>query len=223
LSSAIDSLYTEKMDSIAQLRKNYTFGQLSETEVSPNPLDLFQVWFDQAVKAECPEPNSMTLATADLAGNPSARIVLLKGADSAGFTFFTNYESQKGKELATRPHAALLFHWHELERQVRIKGVVERVSPAESNEYFHSRPAASRIGAWASPQSSEIPNREFLEEAEKRFAADFGDKPPRPEHWGGYRLKPTEIEFWQGRPSRLHDRIHYQLDGARWRITRLAP
>jgi pyridoxamine 5'-phosphate oxidase len=223
LSSTIDSLYTEKMDSIAQLRKNYTFGQLSETEVSPNPLNLFQVWFDQAVKAECPEPNSMTLATADSAGNPSARIVLLKGADSAGFTFFTNYESQKGKELAARPHAALLFHWHELERQVRIKGVVERVSPAESDEYFHSRPAASRIGAWASPQSSEIPNREFLEEAEKRFAADFGDKPPRPEHWGGYRLQPTEIEFWQGRPSRLHDRIHYQLDGAQWRITRLAP
>ena len=210
------------MDSIAQLRKNYTFGQLSETEVS-NPLGLFQVWFDQAVKAECPEPNSMTLATADSAGNPSARIVLLKGADSAGFTFFTNYESQKGKELAARPHAALLFHWHELERQVRIKGVVERVSPAESDEYFHSRPAASRIGAWASPQSSKIPNREFLEEAEKRFAADFGDKPPRPEHWGGYRLHPTEIEFWQGRPSRLHDRIHYQLDGAQWRITRLAP
>ena len=211
------------MDPIAQLRKNYTFGQLSETEVSSNPLDLFQVWFDQAVKAECPEPNSMTLATADSAGNPSARIVLLKGADSNGFSFFTNYESQKGKELATRPHAALLFHWHELERQVRIKGVVERVSAAESDAYFHSRPAASRIGAWASPQSSEIPNREFLEEAEKRFAADFGDKPPRPEHWGGYRLRPTEIEFWQGRPSRLHDRIHYQLHGAQWRITRLAP
>ena len=211
------------MDSIAQLRKNYTFGQLSEAEVSPNPLDLFQVWFDQAIKAECPEPNSMTLATADAAGNPSARIVLLKGADSTGFTFFTNYESQKGKELAARPHAALLFHWHELERQVRIKGSVERVSPAESDAYFHSRPAASRIGAWASPQSSEIPNREFLEEAEKRFVADFGNQPPRPEHWGGYRLHPTEIEFWQGRPSRLHDRIHYQLDGAQWRITRLAP
>ena len=211
------------MDSIAQLRKNYTFGQLSETEVPPNPLSLFQVWFDQAVKAECPEPNSMTLATADAAGNPSARIVLLKGADEAGFTFFTNYESQKGKDLAARPHAALLFHWHELERQVRIKGVVERVSPAESDEYFHSRPAASRIGAWASPQSAEIPNREYLEEAEKRFAADFGDKPPRPEHWGGYRLHPTEIEFWQGRPSRLHDRIHYQLDGSSWRIARLAP
>jgi pyridoxamine 5'-phosphate oxidase len=223
LSSAIASLYTEKMDSIAQLRKNYTFGQLSETEVPPNPLSLFQLWFDQAVKAQCPEPNSMTLATADAAGNPSARIVLLKGVDGAGFTFFTNYESQKGKELAARPHAALLFHWHELERQVRIKGVVERVSPAESDEYFHSRPAASRIGAWASPQSAEIPNREFLEEAEKRFATDFGDKPPRPEHWGGYRLHPTEIEFWQGRPSRLHDRIHYQLDGAQWRIARLAP
>lgn len=211
------------MDSIAQLRKNYTFGQLSETEVPPNPLSLFQVWFDQAVKAECPEPNSMTLATADLAGNPSARIVLLKGADEAGFTFFTNYESQKGKDLAARPQAALLFHWHELERQVRIKGIVERVSAAESDEYFHSRPAASRIGAWASPQSAEIPNREFLEEAEKRFAADFGDKPPRPEHWGGYRLHPTEIEFWQGRPSRLHDRIHYQLEGSSWRIARLAP
>ena len=211
------------MDSIAQLRKNYTFGQLSETEVPTNPLNLFQLWFDQAVKAECPEPNSMTLATADATGNPSARIVLLKGADEAGFTFFTNYESQKGKDLAIRPQAALLFHWHELERQVRIKGVVERVSPTESDEYFQSRPAASRIGAWASPQSAEIPNREFLEEAEKRFAADFGDKPPRPDHWGGYRLHPTEIEFWQGRPSRLHDRIHYQLDGDYWRISRLAP
>lgn len=211
------------MDPIAQLRKNYTFGQLSETEVSPNPLNLFQVWFDQAVKAECPEPNSMTLATADKAGNPSARIVLLKGADEAGFTFFTNYESQKGKELAIRPQAALLFHWHELERQIRIKGMVERVSAAESDQYFHSRPAASRIGAWASPQSAEIPNREFLEEAEKAFAADFGDQPPRPEHWGGYRLRPTEIEFWQGRPSRLHDRIHYQLEGNHWRIARLAP
>ena len=209
--------------SISQLRKNYTLGQLSEADVAPNPLSLFQIWFDQAVKAECPEPNSMTLATADTAGNPSARIVLLKGADEAGFTFFTNYESQKGKELAARPHAALLFHWHELERQVRIKGTVDRVSSDESDAYFNSRPAASRIGAWASPQSTEIPNREFLEEAEKRFSAEFGDKPPRPAHWGGYRLHPTEIEFWQGRPSRLHDRIHYQLEGIQWRITRLAP
>ena len=211
------------MDPIAQLRKNYTFGQLSETEVPHQPLSLFQLWFDQAVKAECPEPNSMTLATADKAGNPSARIVLLKGADENGFTFFTNYESQKGKELADRPQAALLFHWHELERQVRIKGTVERVSPEESDQYFHSRPPASRIGAWASPQSTAIPNREFLEEAEQRFQSEFGDTPPRPEHWGGYRLRPTEIEFWQGRPSRLHDRIHYKLDGGHWKISRLAP
>ena len=211
------------MDSIAQLRKNYTFGQLSETDVPGNPLPLFKLWFDQAVRAECPEPNSMALATADKAGNPSARIVLLKGADENGFSFFTNYESQKGKDLATRPQAALLFHWHELERQIRIQGVVERVSAAESDEYFHSRPSASRIGAWASPQSLAIPNREFLEDAEKRFKAEFGDTPPRPEHWGGYRLRPTEMEFWQGRPSRLHDRIHYKLDGSTWKVSRLAP
>jgi pyridoxamine 5'-phosphate oxidase len=223
LSSAIASLYTEQMDSIAQLRKNYTFGQLSETEVPRDPMPLFKLWFDQAVQAQCPEPNSMTLATADQAGNPSARIVLLKGADQNSFTFFTNYQSQKGRELAMRPQAALLFHWHELERQVRIKGIVEPVSATESDEYFHSRPAASRIGAWASPQSSAIPNREFLEQAEKRFQAEFGDTPPRPEHWGGYRLQPTEMEFWQGRPSRLHDRIHYQLEGSSWKIERLAP
>ena len=211
------------MDSIAQLRKNYTFGQLSEADVPGNPLPLFKLWFDQAVRAECPEPNSMTLATADKAGNPSARIVLLKGADENGFSFFTNYESQKGQDLAVRPQAALLFHWHELERQIRIQGVVERVSAAESDEYFHSRPFASRIGAWASPQSSAIPNREFLEEAEKRFKVEFGDTPPRPEHWGGYRLRPTEMEFWQGRPSRLHDRIHYKSDGSTWKVSRLAP
>jgi pyridoxamine 5'-phosphate oxidase len=211
------------MDSIAQLRKNYTLGQLSETEVPAQPLPLFQVWFDQAIKAECPEPNSMTLATADQAGNPSARIVLLKGANENGFTFFTNYESQKGKELAIRPQAALLFHWHELERQVRIQGIVERISPEESDRYFYSRPPASRIGAWASPQSATIPNREFLEEAEKRFQSEFGDAPPRPEHWGGYCLRPTEMEFWQGRPSRLHDRIHYKLADGHWKIHRLAP
>ena len=211
------------MDSLAQLRKNYTFGQLSETEVPKQPLPLFQLWFDQAVKAQCPEPNSMTLATADNAGNPSARIVLLKGADENGFTFFTNYESQKGKHLAERPQAALLFHWHELERQVRISGNVERVSPEESDQYYHSRPPASRIGAWASPQSAIIPNREFLEEAEARLKSEYGDAPPRPQHWGGYRLRPTEIEFWQGRPSRLHDRIVYKLNGDRWQINRLAP
>jgi len=211
------------MNSIAELRKNYTLGQLSETQVPANPLELFHLWFDQAVKANCPEPNSMALATADLSGNPSVRIVLLKGASDQGFTFFTNYESQKGRELANRPAAALLFHWHELERQVRIKGSVTKVDPAESDAYFHSRPPASRIGAWASPQSNEIPSREFLEEAEKRFLSEHGDNPPRPDHWGGYRLSPTEIEFWQGRPSRLHDRIQYKLQDQAWRIARLAP
>jgi len=211
------------MNSIAELRKNYTLGQLSETQVPANPLELFHLWFDQAVKANCPEPNSMALATADLSGNPSVRIVLLKGASDQGFTFFTNYESQKGRELANRPAAALLFHWHELERQVRIKGSVTKVDPAESDAYFHSRPPASRIGAWASPQSDEIPSREFLEEAEKRFLSEHGDNPPRPDHWGGYRLSPTEIEFWQGRPSRLHDRIQYKLQDQAWRIARLAP
>ena len=211
------------MNSIAELRKNYTLGQLSETQVPANPLELFHLWFDQAIKANCPEPNSMALATADLSGNPSVRIVLLKGASDQGFTFFTNYESQKGRELANRPAAALLFHWHELERQVRIKGSVTKVDPAESDAYFHSRPPASRIGAWASPQSNEIPSREFLEEAEKRFLSEHGDNPPRPDHWGGYRLSPTEIEFWQGRPSRLHDRIQYKLQDQAWRIARLAP
>lgn len=211
------------MDSIAQLRKNYTFGQLTETEVPLDPLALFEIWFDQAVKAQCPEPNSMTLATADQVGNPSARIVLLKGVEQNAFTFFTNYESQKGQELAIRPQAALLFHWHELERQIRIKGVVERIPASESDEYFHSRPSASRIGAWASPQSAKIPNREFLEQSEAKFKMQFGETPPRPEHWGGYRLRPTEFEFWQGRPSRLHDRIFYQLEGSTWHIARLAP
>jgi pyridoxamine 5'-phosphate oxidase len=211
------------MNSIAQLRKNYTYGQLNETESPTEPLSLFQTWFEQAVKAECPEPNAMALATADSAGNPSVRIVLLKGSDQNGFSFFTNYESQKGRELAGRPQAALLFHWHELERQVRIKGLVERVSAAESDAYFLARPIASRIGAWASPQSNAIPNRAFLEQAEADFIAQYGDTPPRPEHWGGYRLRPTEIEFWQGRPSRLHDRIRYQLSGDAWHIVRLAP
>lgn len=211
------------MESIAQLRKNYTHGQLSESDVPKEPFSLFHTWFEQAVKAECPEPNAMALATANREGIPSVRIVLLKAADPDGFTFFTNYTSQKGKELGEQPHASLLFHWHELERQVRISGLVERVSAAESDAYFHSRPPASRIGAWASPQSTAIPNRAFLEAQEERFKAEHGEHPPRPPHWGGYRLKPIQIEFWQGRPSRLHDRICYDRQGSDWGIARLAP
>jgi pyridoxamine 5'-phosphate oxidase len=165
----------------------------------------------------------MVLATADSFGNPSARVVLLKGISEGDFCFFTNYESQKGQELASRPQAALLFHWHELERQVRIHGAVSKLSDADSDAYFFQRPTASRIGAWASPQSREIPSREFLEQEELKFKQRFGDNPTRPPHWGGYRLKPEKIEFWQGRPSRLHDRILFSRNPSGWKISRLAP
>ena len=214
--------------SIADLRQEYKLAQLDEVGVSPDPFQQFSKWFDQARKAELQEPNAMTLATVapgtDGLARPSARIVLLKGFDARGFVFFTNYESRKGQELAANPLAGLLFHWVALEREVRIEGRVDKVSGEESDAYFASRPRGSRIGAWASPQSQVIRDRQWLEDEFAETAETFKDDAPRPPHWGGYRLAPEVIEFWQGRHSRLHDRIVYRLqpDGA-WKIERLAP
>ena len=214
---------------IADLRIDYRRETLDERDVAPHPLRQFERWFDEAVKAEVPEPNAMTLATADAGGRPSARVVLLKGFDDRGFVFFTNYASRKGRELAARSDAALLFFWPELERQVRIEGAVAKVDAEESAAYFASRPRGARLGAWASPQSEAIGAREELErriaETELRYR-DAGDDIPRPPHWGGYRLAPDVLEFWQGRPSRLHDRIRYRRDpqtSDRWVVDRLAP
>jgi pyridoxamine 5'-phosphate oxidase len=213
------------MTSLADLRKNYSLGSLDAADADRNPFRQFDTWFAQAIDAKLPEPNTMTLATVDSRGRPSARIVLVKGVDERGFVFFTNYESRKGRELADNPHASLLFYWIELERQVRIEGSVVKVSPAESDQYYDSRPLGSRIGAWASEQSQVIGSRAVLEAREQEISAKYGEHPPRPPHWGGYRLIPDAIEFWQGRPSRLHDRLLYTraAEGGDWQIARLSP
>lgn len=213
------------MTTIADIRKDYQLQSLTENEVKLHPVDQFADWWDAAIRASIDEVNAMTLATASPDGIPSARTVLLKGYDKNGFVFFTNYESYKGRQLAENPRACLVFFWKELERQVRITGLVEKTSAAESDTYFDSRPESSRIGAWASPQSQVIENRAQLVERENALVRQFKNKPiARPAHWGGYRVKPGTVEFWQGRPSRLHDRIQYSLqDDGSWLIERLAP
>ena len=208
----------------ADLRVDYRRAALDLPDVDPHPFRQFARWFDEAVAAALPEPNAMTLATADASARPSARIVLLKAVDERGLTFYTNFASRKGQEMAAVPLAALLFFWPELERQIRIEGTIEKVDDATAEAYFASRPRLSRVGAWASPQSAPLPDRAALEarfrDADARYP---GEAVPKPPHWGGYRLLPDTFEFWQGRSSRLHDRLVYQREGALWRIGRLAP
>ncbi len=210
---------------IADIRKDYKLQTLLETDVSDSPISQFDKWWGEAVKSNIEEVNAMTLATADAAGIPEARIVLLKGYDENGFVFFTNYKSQKGISLLQNPNACMVFFWKELERQVRITGTVAKVSSAASDAYYETRPLSSRIGAWASAQSQVIANRNILEEQTAALEAQYANTTiPRPPHWGGYVVQPQQIEFWQGRPSRLHDRIRYSLQkNGIWIIERLAP
>ena len=209
---------------IADIRKEYSLHALDEQHIASDPFDQFTKWWHDVLNSEIVEPNAMTLATSTIAAMPSARIVLLKGYDERGFVFFTNYKSNKGNELGENPNAALLFFWKEIERQVRVEGVVKKIAAEESDEYFLSRPEGSRIGAWASPQSQVIDNRSVLEANAERYAQEFKNSIPRPPHWGGYRVMPWRFEFWQGRINRLHDRIQYTkiADGS-WKVDRLAP
>lgn len=207
---------------VADIRQKYEKFELLESTIADNPLQQFGLWLEQAIQAQVPEPTAMTLATADATGRPTARIVLLKGYDPHGFVFFTNYLSRKGHELSDNPQASLLFFWPALERQVRIEGKVSKIDAAESDAYFRSRPLDSRIGAWASPQSQPITHEELS--ARKQALTDsLGEDPARPEHWGGYRLTPDYVEFWQGRPSRLHDRLAFAHQNDVWTLQRLAP
>ncbi|ATP56677.1 pyridoxamine 5'-phosphate oxidase [Pedobacter ginsengisoli] len=211
-------------ENIQNLRQDYRSASLSENDVDSNPILQFKKWFQDAVNSQLYEPNVMTLATSDRFGKPTARIVLLKGIDEDGFVFYTNYESKKGHDIVENPQAALVFFWPELERQVRIEGMVSKVSEEVSSEYFHSRPVGSQIGAMASPQSEVIIGRELLERKVEQLTTQYaGQEIPRPLHWGGYLVEPTHVEFWQGRPSRLHDRIIYDFVEGSWIINRLAP
>ena len=209
---------------LADLRRDYSLNGLTEADAGDDPFALFHRWLDQAIAAELTDPNAFILATCTPDGVPSARAVLLKVLDDRGFTFFTNYDSRKGREMEANPRVALVFLWHQLERQIRVEGTVEVVTAAESDEYFAKRPLGSRLGAWASPQSAVIPDREFLAKAHAELMAKYPDgNPPRPPNWGGYRVLPTVIEFWQGRPSRLHDRIRFTRTATGWARDRLAP
>ena len=210
-------------NAIADIRKDYTLKSLSENEVLPSPIHQFSIWWSEAIESNIDEVNAMTLATVSTANKPSARIVLLKDFSENGFSFFTNYNSKKGEDLLHNPNASLCFFWKELQRQIRIEGVVEKVAAQVSDAYFSSRPAGSKLGAWASPQSKVIESREVLLQNEMQYQQQFTENIERPKHWGGYILKPNYFEFWQGRSNRLHDRICYTINSDAWKIERLAP